>query len=86
MSFPGVAAQFGIIAYDHEQLAWSHVLTPASPSAVTDAKAWLDDAMTARGRTNIMTPLLQALKMLRDAKGRWYGAGPVSWFVVASQH
>ncbi|KAK9807041.1 hypothetical protein WJX72_011563 [[Myrmecia] bisecta] len=61
--------EVGIIAYDHEQVSLFPSLLPASAETQAVAKRWVGSHLEARGMTDIMTPLLQALEMLKAAKG-----------------
>ncbi|GMH45075.1 hypothetical protein BSKO_13032 [Bryopsis sp. KO-2023] len=61
--------QFSIIAYDHEQISWSSMLLDASGDNIKNAREWMHSTVTARGLTDILTPLQQALSMLKSGRG-----------------
>lgn len=48
---------------------WSSMLREASPENVRNAKQWMSETVTARGLTDILTPLQIALGMLDQARG-----------------
>ena len=56
---------FNIIQYDHEQILWSPEPFNASESNKQQACAWID-SITARGLTDILTPLKSALAALES--------------------
>ena len=48
---------FTIIGFDHEQIAFSPNLQPATVEAVMAASNWVQNVCQARGLTDILTPL-----------------------------
>ena len=57
--------EFNIIAFDHEQLYFRPAgLVRAEPAALAAAAAWVDRDCTARGMTDIATPLMAASAIL----------------------
>jgi len=60
---------FTIIAYDHEQITWSATLKQATPENVASAQNWIAGSVVARGLTDILTPLQQAIQMLQGVHG-----------------
>ncbi|GBG76153.1 hypothetical protein CBR_g21902 [Chara braunii] len=61
--------KFSVIAFDHEQMAFSPALESAHPAKVQMAKDWIDSTCQARGGTDILAPLRQAIAMLDSAVG-----------------
>eukprot|EP00210_Caulerpa_lentillifera_P007645 g7299.t1 len=62
--------QFNIIAYDHDQIAWSgEWLADATQKNIESAKEWVEATVVAKGGTDIMTPLKQARNVLASARG-----------------
>eukprot|EP00210_Caulerpa_lentillifera_P006474 g6186.t1 len=61
--------QFTIIAYDHEQIAWNGALVDASPENIHSAKEWVRMTVLARGLTDILMPLRQAMNILSTSRG-----------------
>lgn len=48
---------------------WSSMLRDATPENTRNAKQWMSETVTARGLTDILTPLQMALAMLENARG-----------------
>jgi len=61
--------QFTIIAFDHEQIAWSMELMDSTHDNIKNAMAWMHSTVLARGLTDILTPLQQAMTILAGARG-----------------
>eukprot|EP00899_Mesostigma_viride_P025506 jgi/Mesvir1/613/Mv02046-RA.2 len=57
---------FNIIAFDHEQAAFSGRMAEASAANVDTATQWVAETCVARGLTDILTPMEQAMAMLQD--------------------
>lgn len=62
-----VGDRFGVVAFDHDQQWWTDCLVYATPENIRTCMMWVNDDISARGTTDIKTPLMQALRMLRDA-------------------
>ncbi|KAL2630894.1 hypothetical protein R1flu_015580 [Riccia fluitans] len=60
---------FNIIAFDHEQICFSPQLLSASKEVTKQAQDWIHFSVEARGGTDILTPLQQALQMLQNIQG-----------------
>ncbi|KAL3688709.1 hypothetical protein R1sor_015018 [Riccia sorocarpa] len=60
---------FNIIAFDHEQICFSPQLLSASQEVTKQAQEWIYSSVDARGGTDILTPLQQALQMLQNIQG-----------------
>lgn len=61
--------RFAVVAFDHEQMWWQQHLAEATFDNVERCKIWVHSAFTARGLTDIMSPLQQALEILRGSDG-----------------
>lgn len=55
---------FNIIAYDDQQIKYSAKLVRARAENIAEAKAWVSENVYARGLTNIMAPLVDAIRSL----------------------
>ncbi|WCJ39392.1 Nucleoside diphosphate kinase family protein [Euphorbia peplus] len=57
---------FNIIAFNGESFLFSSLMEPATRDSITRATQWLNDNLTPDGRTNILVPLKQAMKLLAE--------------------
>ena len=80
LSSLGPQDTFNICAFDNLQEYLSEDMVPASPANINAAKGWIEGHCTARGTTDILTPLRAAVAIL--SKRPLPGAVPLIYVVT----
>lgn len=55
---------FTVVAFDHEQLWWSEHIVQATAANIAACSGWIINVVQARGLTDILSPLQQAMNVL----------------------